>query len=981
MATERFDIVITAKGTARTAREIQRIGKNADLTRRALGQMRAALVVFSAARALRGLVGTADALTNLRNRLQSTLGSFGAAVDAQKALIVISRQTRTDLETTADSFARLALGAQDLGISTERLLGITKTLNQAIILSGSTAQEARNAMVQLSQGIASGTLRGDELRSVLEQLPLVARLIAKELGITIGTLRDFGKEGKITSEIVLKALEGNAKAIDDAFGGTTETIGQALSQLNTEFTVFVDKLNETGGVSNALIGVIKTLGSAMQFLSENTTLVNLAMGALVTGGILLLLNTIRKFAIFGTIISSLQAASFAFSLVGSASGVAAGSLAAFRVIIAGILGPIGLFVIALTALGAGFTVFAAGANKAVNDFKNIEAGAVRTAKAIENDLVKSGDQAEEMLTGLQKNIANLAAALDKGSGVPATIARFFGFEVADTERIKKESERQLKIVEELKKKRDKLFAEETRRAFDFDEDDDSFTKAAERQIAKLDASIKVLQQEGKVGQALEKAFQKAGIGGDDRDTAAAERIKRLVTEEQRLKKAIDDRKKAAREAASLEKKRIREAKTFVEQTNNEEQQLALLKKQLEVLRPYIEKLVGRENAERRITKALKDKRGELDAELRQLQSSLFGDILTAREKEVILIADLVGEFSALSAARQKELGGRERLNRLIEKKIELSRKEAAADANAIIASFSLTAKLTQDRERIEKAFKEAREGGQGAVLGGVNEADALKNTTRAALGLGVTAKQTADNMAALTDAFLAGHISADELESSIRKINIALLDQNRDVGSGLESFFIKFTEDATNSAKQIQEVMTTAFKGIEDALVSFTKTGKFEIADLARTIQEQLLRGAIKGLLANLGALVFGSAAPGAGQQGLIGDIFGGGAGGGGIASFIGSLFGAQNGANFTVGPSTSQGNLAGTDNRLVAFRAKDGENVTVTPKGQTGGGQRPITMNLVFPNITSSKGIRENSNQIMAVAAGRLAAAGRRNN
>ena len=102
----------------------------------------------------------------------------------------IANATRSDFEATSELYARLANSSKELGVGQEQLLKFTKILNQAIVLSGASAEEAAGGIRQLAQGMASGTLRGDELNSVMENFPKVADIIAQGLGVTRGT---FGR--------------------------------------------------------------------------------------------------------------------------------------------------------------------------------------------------------------------------------------------------------------------------------------------------------------------------------------------------------------------------------------------------------------------------------------------------------------------------------------------------------------------------------------------------------------------------------------------------------------------------------------------------------------------------------------------------------------------------------------------------------------------------------------------------------------------
>jgi len=201
-----------------------------------------------------------------------------------------------------------------------------------------------------------------------------------------------------------------------------------------------------------------------------------------------------------------------------------------------------------------------------------------------------------------------------------------------------------------------------------------------------------------------------------------------------------------------------------------------------------------------------------------------------------------------------------------------------------------------------------------------------------------------EGMAALNKLLADGKITMEEFRVTQRDLRIELLETQTDTFSGFERGFLKATRDLEDFASASERLITDAYEGAQEAVVGFFKTGKFEMDDFFRQMADNFLRLGTQQLFA-------------AGQQGF-GNLFGGGGGGGGgggigglISSGITSLLGFQNGGSFTVGANSAAASLTGIDNRLIAFRAADGEKVTVTPKNERGAQQGPI--NQVF-NVTS---------------------------
>ena len=230
-----------------------------------------------------------------------------------------------------------------------------------------------------------------------------------------------------------------------------------------------------------------------------------------------------------------------------------------------------------------------------------------------------------------------------------------------------------------------------------------------------------------------------------------------------------------------------------------------------------------------------------------------------------------------------------------------------------------------------------------------------------------------DQIRVLNDLMKEGKITTDEFNDKQRELRLAMLNSQKSIGAGIERTFLKMQEDAEDAATQISSLLTGAFKDAEDAFVDFVKGGKLSFKDLIDNMQEQLLRLAFRNVLANVGAgLGFGKPTSG----GLLSDVFGGGGGEGGLKGLFSFLPGFANGGSFTVGPNTSLATLPGTDNRLIAIRARDGEDVSV---GQ--GGRMNITNNFILPPGTDGDSIRKSSGRIGADVSESIARAGARNN
>jgi len=235
--------------------DFQRASKSVSDT---LNVMRTAFVALGAAMAFRSITDSINTYTELSNRLKLVTKDANELEQVQKRLFDIAQKSRGPLEATTDLYFRLAKSTEHLGMSQKQLADVTETVNKAVSISGTTSQAASAALFQLGQGLAAGALRGQELNSVMEQTPRVAQAIADGLGITIGELRDYGKEGKITAQAVIGAFQNQAQVIDGEFSQTSKTITQAMTQIENVLLETFGKV-EAGPLIDALDELRKTL--------------------------------------------------------------------------------------------------------------------------------------------------------------------------------------------------------------------------------------------------------------------------------------------------------------------------------------------------------------------------------------------------------------------------------------------------------------------------------------------------------------------------------------------------------------------------------------------------------------------------------------------------------------------------------------------------------------------------------------------------
>jgi len=278
----RLVIVIDSQNAERNARNlgneldsIERKGDHASksmdglsVATRALAGYMAGLVTVGAA------ISKMDTYTGLQNRLKLVTNGQVELNKATEDTFRIAQKTYSAWDSVLQVYQRFSDNAKTLNLTMDDTARLTETVSKAVAISGASAAAADAALVQFGQALASGTLRGEELNSVMEQTPALAKAIAQGMGITVGQLRSVAAEGKITSKEIVKALKNVQDDVDALFAKTDITIGQSLTLLNNEITKFVGEAGKGSGAAQVLAGSVQTLAGNLDLIAD---------GALVVG--------------------------------------------------------------------------------------------------------------------------------------------------------------------------------------------------------------------------------------------------------------------------------------------------------------------------------------------------------------------------------------------------------------------------------------------------------------------------------------------------------------------------------------------------------------------------------------------------------------------------------------------------------------------------------------------------------------------------
>lgn len=222
--------------------------------------------LFAGGALTKGINGATDGLTDMENQIALVVGRGKELQQQMDVIYKIAKETKAPVSATAESFSRMGRAMKEAGASTEDINKAVITLNRASTISGGAVESQRAALFQLSQGFASGTLRGEELNSVMEQLPRVAQVISDELGLTIGQLRGIAQEGQLTSEVVFGALLNQSEAVNAEFGNINLTSGKAFALLKDQVSRLVAELSKATGFTD---GFTRKLVFMAEFIDGN----------------------------------------------------------------------------------------------------------------------------------------------------------------------------------------------------------------------------------------------------------------------------------------------------------------------------------------------------------------------------------------------------------------------------------------------------------------------------------------------------------------------------------------------------------------------------------------------------------------------------------------------------------------------------------------------------------------------------------------
>ena len=236
----------------------------------------AAGVAFS----VKELMELGDTYNQTQARLNLITGDLQKTRDLQDAIMESANRSRAAYQDTADAVSKMGLMAKDAfstidasghkTLNTSELVAFSELLNKQFVIAGTSAQGMSAAMTQLTQAMASGVLRGDELNSIFEQAPTIIETIADHLGVEIGQIRQLAQEGKITADVVKSAMLSSADKINERFNSMPYTYSQVATMIsNITFDAFEP--------------LIQIIGQGAQFIVDNWSTIEPILAGIAIG--------------------------------------------------------------------------------------------------------------------------------------------------------------------------------------------------------------------------------------------------------------------------------------------------------------------------------------------------------------------------------------------------------------------------------------------------------------------------------------------------------------------------------------------------------------------------------------------------------------------------------------------------------------------------------------------------------------------------
>lgn len=251
------------------------------------GKLKGIAATVGGLAAAKKIIGISDDLASTRARLNLIVDDGGSVSELEKKIMASAQRSRSAYFDTASAIASLGANAGAAFANTDEIIAFMEQINKQFVIGGASAQGQAAAMLQLTQAMAAGALRGEELNSILENAPGIARAIESYMGIAEGSIKSYAEQGLITAEVVKNAMFAAADETNAKFESMPKTWAQIWTSMQNKalsiFNPILTKINQianseqftkvTDGIINGLAGIASVATVVLDLLISGASLV------------------------------------------------------------------------------------------------------------------------------------------------------------------------------------------------------------------------------------------------------------------------------------------------------------------------------------------------------------------------------------------------------------------------------------------------------------------------------------------------------------------------------------------------------------------------------------------------------------------------------------------------------------------------------------------------------------------------------------
>lgn len=231
-------------------------------------------------------VAASDRYAEMQARLRLITGSAAEAAHMNDLIYASAQRSRGSYDAMLESVGKIAMTAKSAFPDPRQVVPFMEGIQKLFVIGGTGVQQQADALLQLTQALGSGRLQGDEFRSIAEAAPLIESMIAKEMGVAQGSLKQLGSEGKITSDIIKSAILNNIDEINRQFEETPQTWGSISQRISNAglrgLAPFLEAINQ-GANGDAMTGLVSLAETALPALGTGLAVIAYGVNGIIDG--------------------------------------------------------------------------------------------------------------------------------------------------------------------------------------------------------------------------------------------------------------------------------------------------------------------------------------------------------------------------------------------------------------------------------------------------------------------------------------------------------------------------------------------------------------------------------------------------------------------------------------------------------------------------------------------------------------------------